>query len=68
VFRGALDAGATRITQEMKVAAAGAIADLVAGELRPDAVVPSALDPRVGPAVAAAVAATACRQGVVRSR
>jgi malate dehydrogenase (oxaloacetate-decarboxylating) len=56
VFRGALDAGAQRITQEMKVAAAAAIASVVADDLRPDQIVPSALDPRVAPAVAAAVA------------
>ena len=66
VFRGALDARATRITEGMKIAAAEAIAGVVAEELRPDAVVPSALDPRVAPAVAAAVHATAIRDGVVR--
>ena len=59
VFRGALDAGATSITDAMKVAAADAIADVVAGDLRPDQIVPSALDTRVAPAVAAAVAAAA---------
>ena len=57
VFRGALDAGARRITEAMKVAAAEAIAAVVADDLRPDQIVPSALDPRVAPAVAAAVAA-----------
>ncbi|WP_083937011.1 NAD(P)-dependent malic enzyme [Longispora albida] len=57
VFRGALDAGATRVTERMKLAAAGAIAALVADDLRPDQIIPSALDPRVAPAVAAAVAA-----------
>jgi malate dehydrogenase (oxaloacetate-decarboxylating) len=57
VFRGALDAGATRITEAMKVAAADAIAGVVADELTVDAIVPSALDPRVAPAVSAAVAA-----------
>jgi malate dehydrogenase (oxaloacetate-decarboxylating) len=66
VFRGALDARATRITDGMKVAAAEAIAEVVAGELRPDAIVPSPLDPRVAPAVAAAVRAVAVRDGVVR--
>jgi malate dehydrogenase (oxaloacetate-decarboxylating) len=66
IFRGALDAGATRITEGMKLAAATAIADVVANELRPDAIVPSALDPRVAPAVAAAVAAAARLEGVVR--
>jgi malate dehydrogenase (oxaloacetate-decarboxylating) len=59
VFRGVLDAGARRITEAMKVAAAQAIAAVVADDLRPDAIVPSALDPRVAPAVARAVAAAA---------
>jgi malate dehydrogenase (oxaloacetate-decarboxylating) len=67
VFRGALDAGATRITERMKVAAAGAIA-LASGTSRPDAVVPDPLDPRVAPAVAEAVAAAAVRDGVWRTR
>ena len=57
VFRGALDAGARRITEKMKVAAAEAIFSVVGDELAVDHIVPSALDPRVGPAVAAAVAA-----------
>lgn len=59
VFRGALDAGARRITEKMKVAAAEAIFSVVGDELSRDHIVPSALDPRVGPAVAAAVAAAA---------
>ncbi|QZT61570.1 NAD(P)-dependent malic enzyme [Mycolicibacterium austroafricanum] len=57
VFRGALDAGARRITEKMKVAAAEAIFAVVGDDLAVDHIVPSALDPRVGPAVAAAVAA-----------
>ncbi|TPG36033.1 NAD(P)-dependent malic enzyme [Mycolicibacterium hodleri] len=57
VFRGALDAGARRITEAMKVAAAEAIFSVVGDELAIDHIVPSALDPRVAPAVAAAVAA-----------
>ncbi|MEZ5091112.1 MAG: NADP-dependent malic enzyme [Micropruina sp.] len=57
VFRGALDAGARRITEKMKVAAAQAIFSVIGDELGPDHIVPSPLDPRVGPAVAAAVAA-----------
>ncbi|WP_163893671.1 NAD(P)-dependent malic enzyme [Mycolicibacterium hippocampi] len=57
VFRGALDAGARRITEKMKVAAAEAIFSVVGDDLTVDHIVPSALDPRVGPAVAAAVAA-----------
>ena len=66
VFRGALDARATRITEGMKIAAAEAIAAVVVDELRPDAIVPSPLDPRVAPAVAAAVHAAAIHDGVVR--
>ena len=57
VFRGALDAGARRITETMKLAAAEAIFAVVGDDLAPDRIVPSPLDPRVGPAVAAAVAA-----------
>ncbi|MGC4767886.1 NAD(P)-dependent malic enzyme [Micromonospora sp. DT44] len=66
VFRGALDAGATRITEAMKVAAADAIAGVVAESLTPEAIVPSPLDPRVAPAVAEAVAEAARRDGVAR--
>ena len=66
IFRGALDARATRITERMKVAAAEAIAEVVADELRADAIVPSPLDPRVAPAVAEAVARAAERDGVAR--
>ena len=56
VFRGALDAGARRITERMKVAAAEAIFSVVADDLAVDRIVPSVLDPRVSPAVAQAVA------------
>jgi malate dehydrogenase (oxaloacetate-decarboxylating) len=66
IFRGALDARATTITERMKVAAAEAIAEVVADDLRPAAIVPSALDPRVAPAVAEAVAHAAERDGVAR--
>ena len=66
IFRGALDARAMTITQRMKMAAAEAIAEVVSDDLRPDAIVPSALDPRVGPAVAAAVRRAAERDGVAR--
>jgi len=59
VFRGALDAGARRITEKMKVAAAEAIFSVVGDDLAADHIVPSPLDPRVGPAVAEAVAAAA---------
>jgi malate dehydrogenase (oxaloacetate-decarboxylating) len=57
VFRGAIDAGATAITEEMKLAAATAIADVVGDDLRADHIVPSPLDRRVATAVAEAVAA-----------
>ncbi|WP_238487271.1 NAD(P)-dependent malic enzyme [Actinoplanes flavus] len=66
IFRGALDVRATTITDRMKVAAADAIAAIVADDLRPEAIVPSPLDPRVAPAVAAAVAAAAIEDGVAR--
>ncbi|HYH25603.1 MAG TPA: NADP-dependent malic enzyme [Blastococcus sp.] len=63
VFRGAIDAGATSITEEMKLAAATAIADVVGADLRPDYIVPSPLDRRVASAVAEAVAAEWRRSG-----
>src|ERR1700722_1732765 len=59
LFRGALDAGARRITQNMKVAAAEAIFSVVSDDLAPDRIVPSPRDLRVGEAVAAAVARAA---------
>ena len=59
VFRGALDAGARRITEDMKRAAAEAIFAVAREDLAPDRIVPSPLDPRVAPAVAEAVAAAA---------
>lgn len=60
IFRGALDAGATRITEAMKVAAAAAIAGIAAEDgLAPEHIIPSPLDERVAPAVAAAVIAAA---------
>nr|WP_280233305.1 NADP-dependent malic enzyme [Nocardia cyriacigeorgica] len=64
VFKGALDAGARRITEGMKIAAADAILAVVADELAIDRIVPSPLDPRVAPAVAEAVAAAARAEGV----
>lgn len=65
IFRGAIDTGAKAITEEMKVAAAYAIANIVsAEELNPDYVLPKAFDLRVGPAVAAAVAKAAMDSGV----
>ena len=62
VFRGAIDAGATPITEGMKLAAATAIADVVGDDLRADYIVPSPLDRRVATAVAEAVAACARRR------
>jgi len=59
VFRGALDAGARRITERMKIAAADAIFAVAQDDLGPDRIVPSPFDPRVAPAVSAAVAAVA---------
>ncbi|WP_300019238.1 NADP-dependent malic enzyme [Pseudonocardia sp.] len=56
VFRGALDAGARRITEAMKLAAADAIASVASDDLAPDRIVPSPFDPRVAPAVSQAVA------------
>ena len=65
IFRGALDVRATRITEEMKLAAAHAIADIVSeDELREEYIVPSVFNRDVAPAVAAAVAAEARRDGV----
>ena len=68
IFRGALDAGATRVTENMKLAAARAIADSVDDEdLKPDFVVPSVFDKTVPLQVAEAVAAAAVADGVCRS-
>jgi malate dehydrogenase (oxaloacetate-decarboxylating) len=66
IFRGALAVRASRITEGMKVAAAHALAGLVSDRLAADFVIPSALDRRVAPTVAAAVAACARRDGVAR--
>ena len=65
IFRGALDARATDITEEMKVTAARAIAAIVTDEeLREDYIIPGAFDKRVAPAVANAVMECAKREGV----
>ena len=67
IFRGALDVRASDINDEMKVAAAKAIASLIPeSELRADNIIPSAFDPRVAKAVAAAVAQAARETGVAR--
>ena len=69
IFRGALDAGATDVTENMKRAAATAIAECVsAEELRPGFVIPSVFDTRVGVRVAAAVAEAARADGVCRDQ
>ena len=67
IFRGALDCRATQINDEMKLAAAKAIAALVPdSELRPDHIIADSFDPRVVPAVAKAVAEAARKTGVAR--
>jgi malate dehydrogenase (oxaloacetate-decarboxylating) len=67
IFRGALDAGAPRITEEMKLAAAQGIADVVAEEdLSEDYIIPSVFDRDVAPAVAKAVVEEARRDGIAR--
>jgi malate dehydrogenase (oxaloacetate-decarboxylating) len=66
VFRGALDVRARQVTENMKLAAADAIAALVGDDAAPDYIMPSQFDERVAPAVAAAVAAQARADGVAR--
>ena len=67
IFRGAFDVRASDINEEMKLAAASALADLITGdELREDHIIPEAFDPRVGPAVAKAVVRAARATGVAR--
>jgi malate dehydrogenase (oxaloacetate-decarboxylating) len=66
IFRGALDVRASDINDEMKIAAALALHGLAAEKLSPDYILPEAFDPRVGPAVAAAVADAARKSGVAR--
>ena len=67
IFRGALEARAERVTEEMKLAAARALAGLIPDEeLSDNYIIPQAFDPRVGPAVAEAVAEAARKSGVAR--
>ena len=67
IFRGALDVRASDINDEMKIAAAEAIAGIVSDEeLNPEYILPDAFDERVGKAVAAAVAEAARKSGVAR--
>jgi len=67
VFRGAFDVRATSITEEMKLAAAEALAAVVGDDLREDYVIPSVFDERVAPAVTAAVSQAARTVGVARA-
>jgi len=67
IFRGTFDVRASDINEEMKMAAAMAIASLISDEeLNEDYIIPAAFDPRVGPAVAKAVAEAARASGVAR--
>ena len=67
IFRGTFDVRASDINEEMKMAAAQALAGLISDEeLSADYIIPKAFDPRVGPAVAKAVAQAARNSGVAR--
>jgi len=67
IFRGTFDVRASEINEEMKIAAAEAIAGLISEEeLNENYIIPAAFDPRVGPAVAKAVAEAARKTGVAR--
>ena len=66
IFRGALDCRARRITDNMKMAAARAIADVVGEERSAEYIVPSVFDPRISDAVAKAVVTAAIEDGVAR--
>ena len=67
IFRGTFDVRASDINEEMKMAAAQALADLISDdELNEEYIIPAAFDPRVGPAVAKAVAEAARATGVAR--
>ena len=66
VFKGALEVRASRITEGMKLAASEALAAVVGDDLSAENVIPSVFDPRVAPAVSAAVAAAARSEGVAR--
>ena len=67
IFRGTFDVRARDINEEMKMAAARALAELIPdGELSAEYIIPKAFDNRVGPAVAKAVAEAACASGAAR--
>ena len=68
IFRGAIDVRASKITDEMKLAAAEALAHLIPdSELNEENIMPSVFDPRVAPAVAKAVAEVAVKQGIAKN-
>jgi len=68
IFRGAIDVRASKITDEMKLAAADALAHLIPdSELNDENIMPSVFDPRVAPAVAKAVAEVAVKQGIAKN-
>ena len=67
IFRGAFDVRASEINEDMKMAAANALAGLVSDdELSPDYIIPKTFDPRVGSSVSKAVADAAVKSGVAR--
>ncbi|MFG2375669.1 NADP-dependent malic enzyme [Streptomyces sp. NPDC048504] len=66
IFAGALQTRAPRISEGMKLAAARALADVIADEASADRILPDSFDPRVAPAVTAAVAAAARAEGLAR--
>ena len=67
IFRGAFDVRASEINEEMKLAAASAIANLISGdELKENYIIPAALDPRVAKSVAEAVESAAHQTGIAR--
>jgi malate dehydrogenase (oxaloacetate-decarboxylating) len=69
IFRGALDVRASMINEEMKIAAAYAIAELISKEeLKPDYVIPNAFDKRIAPKVASYVAKAAIETGVAQNK
>ncbi|HEY3736782.1 MAG TPA: NADP-dependent malic enzyme [Jatrophihabitans sp.] len=66
IFAGAFDVGAREITENMKLAAANALGDVVGEALTADYIIPTPFDPRVVPAVSSAVAEQARKDGVAR--
>ncbi len=67
IFRGAIDAGATKINKEMKLASVYAIADIISkDELNEDYIIPNPFDPKIVERVAKAVGKAAVETGVIR--